>query len=528
MVLATLRACAAPRLGGASGWGGGWRRYARRPYRRHRRTCCAPPTRGGCSGPTRCAGSPSSPGGRLVASRSAGGRCRCGSTGVGCCGRAAWSPRPWSGSVSDWRSGPTTAARSACRRASRSGSGPAGCRGNSGPGSVTGCSRWCRDRRGPAGKRWIWPLGLSTGVLLRRTLVRQWRTEIVGGTPGGAYRACVAFGAGRRGRLPAGRPAAGGRGLARRLARPARPGRAGDRLVRAWRPVRRAAAGGVAGRPGQAAAPAAVEFLLRLGSSRRLLRDAERGGLLRPSGNGYLWASAEIRGYLIGREQAVVAANTARIDDRKRRRALARERAPPVGKGTRRRPRPPPPGRARGCSACCRRPPADGCRSASASGSSAGSGSGSSPSRPRRHLDPGRRPSPARQLDRVRRRVRPARAAGPAGRPAALVAVADRPHVTAGESRRRRRHRVRGRADHAGARPGRGAARSGRGRHGRAPRRGRRRGRRLGRGARPPASAGLDPAARPPGSAAAAGRDRSGTRRWPGGSRTRWRRAWPA
>ena len=34
-------------------------------------------------------------------------------------------------------------------------------------------------------------VGLATGVLLRRMLVRQWRTEVVGRTPGGAYRACL-------------------------------------------------------------------------------------------------------------------------------------------------------------------------------------------------------------------------------------------------------------------------------------------------------------------------------------------------
>ena len=170
-------------------------------------------------------------------------------------------------------------------------------------------------------------LGAATGVLLRRMLVRQWRTEVVGGTPGGAYRACVRSALiDAAACLMAGLP----------LAAVAWLGGWPALLVPAGLVTGLSAVGALCSEPlpevwlaGRAKPPHRQRwnFLLRLGSPRRLLRDAERGGLLRPSGNGYLWVSAEVRGYLIGREQAVVDANTARIDDRKRRRALARERS---------------------------------------------------------------------------------------------------------------------------------------------------------------------------------------------------------
>ncbi len=168
--------------------------------------------------------------------------------------------------------------------------------------------------------------GLATGVLLRRMLVRQWRTEIVGGTPGSAYRACLRSALiDAAACLLAGLP----------LAAAAWLGGWPALLVPAGLVTGLSALGALCSEPlpevwlaGRAKPPHRQRwnFLFRLGSSRRLLRDAERGGLLQPSGNEYRWASAEIRDYLTGREQAAIAANAARTDDRKRSRALARER----------------------------------------------------------------------------------------------------------------------------------------------------------------------------------------------------------
>jgi hypothetical protein len=170
-------------------------------------------------------------------------------------------------------------------------------------------------------------VGVATGVLLRRVLVRQWRTEIVGGTPGGAYRACLRSALiDAAACLVAGLP----------LAAAAWLGGWPSLLVPAGLVTGLSAVGALCGEPlpevwlaGVAKPPHRQRwnFLLRLGNSRRLLRAAERGGLVRASGNEYLWASAEIRDYLIGREQAAVAANAARADERKRSRALARERS---------------------------------------------------------------------------------------------------------------------------------------------------------------------------------------------------------
>ena len=169
-------------------------------------------------------------------------------------------------------------------------------------------------------------VGLATGVLLRRMLVRQWRTEIVGGTPGGAYRACLRSAlVDAAACLLAGLP----------LAAAAWLGHWPALLVPAGLVTGFSALGALCSEPlpevwlaGVARPPLRQRwnFLLRLGSSRRLLRAAERGGLLLPSGNEYRWASADIRDYLVGREQAAIAANAARADDRKRSRARARER----------------------------------------------------------------------------------------------------------------------------------------------------------------------------------------------------------
>ena len=169
-------------------------------------------------------------------------------------------------------------------------------------------------------------VGLATGVLLRRMLVRQWRTEIVAGTPGSAYRACLRSALiDAAACLLAGLP----------LAAAAWLGHWPALLVPAGLVTGFSVLGALCSEPlpevwlaGVAKPPHRQRwnFLLRLGSSRRLLRAAERGGLLQPSGNEYRWASAEIRDYLIGREQAAIAANAARADDRKRSRARARER----------------------------------------------------------------------------------------------------------------------------------------------------------------------------------------------------------
>ena len=168
-------------------------------------------------------------------------------------------------------------------------------------------------------------LGLLTGVLLRRMLVRQWRTEVAPGTPGSAYRACLRSALiDAAACLVAGLP----------LATVAWLGDWPALFFPAGLVTGLSAVGALCSEPlpevwlaGQAKPPHPQRwnFLLRLGSARRLLRDAERGGLLRPSGNEYLWASTEVRGYLIGREQAV-------IDDRKRRRAMARERSAARGR----------------------------------------------------------------------------------------------------------------------------------------------------------------------------------------------------
>src|SRR3984957_16371571 len=157
-------------------------------------------------------------------------------------------------------------------------------------------------------------------------LVRQWRTEIVDGTPGSAYRACL------RSALIAA-PACLLAALP--LAAAAWLGDLPALLVPAGLVTGFSALGALCSEPlpqvwlaGGAKPPRRQRwnFLLRLGSSRHLLRDAERGGLLQPSGNEYRWASAEIRDYLIGREQAAIAVTAARTDDRKRSRALGRER----------------------------------------------------------------------------------------------------------------------------------------------------------------------------------------------------------
>jgi hypothetical protein len=170
-------------------------------------------------------------------------------------------------------------------------------------------------------------VGVATGVLLRRMLVRQWRTEIVGGTPGSAYRACL------RSTLidPAACLVAG-----LPLAAAAWLGGWPGLLVPAGLVTGSSALGALCSEPlpevwlaGRAKPPHRQRwnFLLRLGSSRRLLRAAERGGLLRANGNEYVLATAEVRDYLIGREQAVLDANTTRTDDLKRRRTRAGERS---------------------------------------------------------------------------------------------------------------------------------------------------------------------------------------------------------
>jgi hypothetical protein len=170
-------------------------------------------------------------------------------------------------------------------------------------------------------------VGVATGVLLRRMLVRQWRTEIVGGTPGSAYRACLRSALiDAAACLLAGLP----------LAAAAWLGGWPALLVPAGLVTGLSALGALCSEPlpevwlaGLARPPHRQRwnFLLRLGSSRRLLRAAERGGLLWTSGNGYLWASPEVRDYLMAGEQAVLAGRAARTDDRKRRRTLARERS---------------------------------------------------------------------------------------------------------------------------------------------------------------------------------------------------------
>ena len=183
--------------------------------------------------------------------------------------------------------------------------------------------------RRPRGRREALSLavGLVTGVLLRPTLVRQWRTPVAAATPDDAYRACqrsALFDA--AGCLVAGLP----------LALPA--WLAGWPLLffPAGVVTSLSAVGALASEPvvtlwlaGNARPPRRQRrrFLLRLGSARRLLRDAERYGLLRARGNEYVLASDEVRDYLIGREQVVVDANTARAADRSRRRAVARERS---------------------------------------------------------------------------------------------------------------------------------------------------------------------------------------------------------
>jgi len=169
-------------------------------------------------------------------------------------------------------------------------------------------------------------VGVATGVLLRPLLVRQWRTELVGGTPGSAYRACL-----RSALIDAAACLVAGLPLAAAAWLGGWPGL----LVPAGLVTGLSAVGALRSEPLPEVWLAGLakprrrqrwDFLLRLGSSRRLLRDAERAGLLRASGNEYLVASAEVLRYLIGREQAVIDAKTARADDRKRRRTLARER----------------------------------------------------------------------------------------------------------------------------------------------------------------------------------------------------------
>jgi hypothetical protein len=175
-------------------------------------------------------------------------------------------------------------------------------------------------------------VGVATGVLLRRVLVRQWRIEIVGGTPDGAYRACL-----RSALVDAAACLLSGLPLAAVAWLGGWPGL----LVPAGLVSGLAALGALCSEPlpevwlaAQAKPPHQQRwnFLLRLGSSRRLLRDAERGGLLRADGNEYRPASAEVRDYLIGREQAIVDANTARAHGRNRRRTLARERSADRGR----------------------------------------------------------------------------------------------------------------------------------------------------------------------------------------------------
>jgi len=183
--------------------------------------------------------------------------------------------------------------------------------------------------RRPRGRRKVLALavGLVTGVLLRRALIRQWRTGVVVGTPDDVYRAC------RRSLLidaavclVAGVP----------LAVVAWLGHWPVLLVVAGLVTSLSAVAALVSEPlptmwlaGKARPPRRQprRFLLRLGSARRLLRDAERGGLLRASGNQYVLANLEVRDYLIGREQAVADVITARADDRKQRRAAARERS---------------------------------------------------------------------------------------------------------------------------------------------------------------------------------------------------------
>jgi hypothetical protein len=169
-------------------------------------------------------------------------------------------------------------------------------------------------------------VGAATGVLLRRTLVRQWRTEIDGGTPDSAYRACL-----RSALIDAAACLLSGLPLALAAWLGGWPGL----FVPAGLVTGLSALGALCSEPlpevwlaAKAKPPHQQRwnFLLRLGSARRLLRDAERGGLLRADGNEYRPASTEVRDYLIGREQAVIDANTARAYGRTRRKALAAER----------------------------------------------------------------------------------------------------------------------------------------------------------------------------------------------------------
>jgi hypothetical protein len=163
-------------------------------------------------------------------------------------------------------------------------------------------------------------IGVVSGVLLRRVVIRQWRRVITDGTPDSAYRACV-----RSALVDAAVCLMAGLPLTVVALFGGWPGL----LVPAGLVTGFAMLGALCGEPLPEVWLASIakpphrrrwNFLLRLGSSRRLFRDAERGGLLRTYGNEYLFASAEIRDYLIGLEQAV-------IDERARRKALARERA---------------------------------------------------------------------------------------------------------------------------------------------------------------------------------------------------------
>ena len=169
-------------------------------------------------------------------------------------------------------------------------------------------------------------VGVASGVLLRRTLIRQWGTEVTNGTPDSAYRAClrsalvdamacltaglpltiVALLAGEPWLLV---PAGLVTGFSALFAVLDEPALAVWLAYTARPPHRRR-----------------WDSFRRLGSTRRLLTGAERRGLIRPRGARYEFASAAVRDHLIGLEQAVIDANTLRALERKRRTESAQER----------------------------------------------------------------------------------------------------------------------------------------------------------------------------------------------------------
>lgn len=161
-------------------------------------------------------------------------------------------------------------------------------------------------------------VGVASGVLLRRALIRQWRVGAADGTPDGAYRACLRSAlVDATACLTAGLPSTivavlaglpwllAVAGLVTSFA--ALGAFSDETLPQLW-------LAGAARPPHRRR----WDRLLRLGSTYRLLTTAERHGLLRPRGVRYEFGSPAIREYLVGREQAIIDANARQALERKR------------------------------------------------------------------------------------------------------------------------------------------------------------------------------------------------------------------